>query len=107
MVICGSEVVDPCQAHCLYQAALQRFEQSLDRSFRPGLCAAIHSIQSPCRSTLARIAFAADLHEVVREVAEGRPFESCLIGVMGQRTSINAAAIPQTSASSLPWCRAR
>jgi len=33
-MIRGSEVVDPCQAHFLYQAVRQRFEQSLDPSFR-------------------------------------------------------------------------
>jgi hypothetical protein len=32
-VIRGSDVVDPCQAHFLHQAVLQRFEQSLDPPF--------------------------------------------------------------------------
>jgi len=32
-VICGSDVVDPCQTHFLHQAILQRFEQSLDPPF--------------------------------------------------------------------------
>jgi len=32
-MIRGSNVVDPRQAHFLYQAVLQRFEQSLDPSF--------------------------------------------------------------------------
>jgi hypothetical protein len=43
-MICGGDAVDPCQAHFLYQAVLQCFEQSFDPSLACGLRAAIHSI---------------------------------------------------------------
>src|SRR6202051_2598072 len=87
-MIGGSEVVDPGQAHFLYQSVLQRFEQSLDPSF---------GLRTVCRDP-----FDTQLLECSSEMRAGffspqlfperrrsrRPEDTVFIGVMRQRTSV-------------------
>jgi hypothetical protein len=94
-MICGSQVVDPCQAHFLYQAVLQRFEQSLDPSFRLGtVCRDPFNPQVVQRSPELRS------QRISTELSgkwlrAGLLKDAVFIGVMGQGTSIASQPFPK------------
>src|SRR6202049_3338809 len=109
-MIRGREVVDPGQAHFLYQAVLQRFEQSFDPPF--GL------------RTVRRDPFDPQLAERSSEMRTGflspqlfsqrprsrRPEDAIFIGVMRQRTSVAPQPFPESPQvlfRSVVFCKTR
>src|ERR1700676_2319622 len=109
-MIRGSEVVDPGQAHFLYQAVLQRFEQSFDPPFR--------------LRTVRRDPFDPQLAERSSEMRTGflspqlfsqrrrsrRPEDAIFIGVMRQRTSVAPQPFPESPQvlfRSVVFCKTR
>src|SRR6202790_2924078 len=95
-MICGSQVVDPGQTHFLYQAVLQRFEQSFDPPFR--------------LRAVRRNPFDPQLAERSSEMRTGglspqlisqrrrsrRPEDAVFIGIMRQRTSVAPQPFPES-----------
>src|SRR5258708_18565519 len=95
-MIRGSDVVDPCQAHFLYQAVLQRFEQPLDPSFRlRTVCRNPFDPQLPeCSSEMRTCFFSPQLFPERRP--SRRPEDAVFIGVMRQRTSVAPHPFPES-----------
>src|ERR1700738_2202004 len=87
-MIGGCDAVDPCQAHFLYQAVLQRFEQPLDPSFRlRTVCRDPFDPQLPeCSSEMRAGFFSPQLFPQRRR--SRRPEDAVFIGVMRSRTSL-------------------
>jgi hypothetical protein len=81
-MIRGCDAVDPRQAHFLYQAILQRFEQSLDPSFRlRTVCRNPFDPQLPECSSEMRAGFFSPQLFSQRRWSRG-PEDAVFIGVM-------------------------
>src|SRR6266446_4439528 len=95
-MIRGSDAVDPRQTHFLYQAILQRFEQSLDPSFRlRTVCRNPFDPQLPeCSSEMRAGFFSPQLFPERRW--SRRPEDAVFIGVMRQRTSVAPHPFPES-----------
>src|SRR5258707_4167660 len=94
-MIRGSNAVDPRQTHFLYQAILQRFEQSLDPSFRlRTVCRNPFDPQLPQGSSEMRAGFfSPQLFPQLRR--SRRPEDAVFIGVMRYRTPVAPQPFPE------------
>jgi hypothetical protein len=95
-MIGGREVVDPDQPHFLYQAVLQRGEQSLDPAFglRTVCCDPFDPQFPECSSEMRAGCFSPQLFP--QRGRSRRPEDAVFISVMRYRTSVAPQPFPES-----------